>query len=125
MSVHRVAAIALVFVGWLTWLAPAGATDLKVIETGPAANAVLDTRSDGFFVRFNQPIDHINSRIFVKRGADTVETLNPRLDSAPEVLFARAPTLAPGNYTLHWVVKTVEDARIEQGDVPFSIGPPK
>ena len=28
----------------------ANADDLKVIETGPAANAVLDSVSDGFFV---------------------------------------------------------------------------
>ena len=103
----------------------ARADDLKVLETNPAANSVMDTHSDGFFVRFNQPVDHINSRLLVKRGDVVVETLVPRLQSNPNVLFARAPTLPPGQYTLHWVVKTMTDARIEQGDVPFSIGAPK
>jgi methionine-rich copper-binding protein CopC len=103
----------------------ARAADLKVIDTWPAANAVIDSRSDGFIVRFNQPIDHVFSSIFVKRGDQTVETLKARLDSAPEVLFARAPSLPAGSYTLHWVVKTIQDQRIEQGDVPFTIGPPK
>src|ERR1700756_979569 len=102
----------------------ARAEDLKVIETGPAANAVLSGPSDGFFVRFNQPVDHINSRLMVKRGNDVVETLVPRLQSNPNVLFARAPTLAPGSYTLHWTVKTIQDAKVEQGDVPFSIAAP-
>jgi methionine-rich copper-binding protein CopC len=100
---------------------PARADDLKVLETGPAANATIDTRSDGFFVRFNQPVDHVNSRLVVKRGDETVETLTPRLQSNPNVLFARAPTLPAGKYTLHWVVKTLTDVRVEQGDVPFSI----
>ncbi len=38
----------------------------------------------------------------------------PRLQSNPNVLFARAPSLAPGSYTLHWTVKTIQDAKIEQ-----------
>jgi methionine-rich copper-binding protein CopC len=110
----------------LFWLSSAArAEDLKVLETNPAANKVMDTHSDGFYVRFNQPVDHINSRLLVKRGDVVVETLVPRLQSNPNVLFARAPTLAPGQYIMHWVVKTVADARIEQGDVPFSIAAPK
>ena len=104
----------------------ANADELKVLETGPAANAVLDGVSDGFFVRFDRPVDHVNSRLLIKRGSEVVETLQPRLQSNPNVLFARASTLPPGKYTLHWVVKTLPaDAKIEQGDVPFSIGPPK
>jgi len=103
----------------------ARADDLKVLETNPAANGVMDVRSDGFYVRFNQPVDHINSRLLVKRGDEVVETLVPRLQTNPNVLFARAPALPPGKYTMHWVVKTIADARIEHGDVPFSITPPK
>src|SRR5437016_4470265 len=104
----------------------ANADELKVLETGPAANAVVDGVSDGFFVRFDRPVDHVNSRLLIKRGSEVVETLQPRLQSNPNVLFARASTLPPGKYTLHWVVKTLlADAKIEQGDVPFSIRPPK
>ena len=125
MNLKRVAITVLACAGWLAALPAAHAEDLKVLETGPAANAVLSAPSDGFFVRFNQPVDHINSRLLVKRGADVVETLVPRLQSNPNVLFARAPTLAPGSYTLHWAVKTMQDAKIEQGDVPFSIAAPK
>lgn len=97
------------------------AADLAVLETGPASNAVLSSLSDGFFVRFNQPIDHIKSRLLIKRGPEIVEALVPRLQSAPDVLFARAPSLQNGNYTLHWVVKAVADIRILEGEVPFSI----
>jgi len=127
MNLHRrmLLALALAVVGELPILQTACAEDLKVIETGPAANAVLSGPSDGFFVRFNQPVDHVFSRLIVKRGAEVVETLVPRLQSNPNVLFARAPTLAAGSYTLHWTVKTIQDSKVEQGDVPFSISAPK
>jgi methionine-rich copper-binding protein CopC len=125
MNLKRVAITVVASAGWLAALPAVHAEDLKVLETGPAANAVLSGPSDGFFVRFNQPVDHINSRLFVKRGADVIETLVPRLQSNPNVLFARAPTLAPGSYMLHWTVKTIQDAKIEQGEVPFSIAAPK
>ncbi len=125
MGLHRLAFVVLTCVGMTVAAASGRAADLKVIDTWPAANAVIDSRSDGFVVRFDRPIDHVFSTIFVKRGDQTVETLKARLDSAPEVLFARAPSLAPGAYTLHWVVKTVADQKIEQGDIPFTIGTPK
>jgi methionine-rich copper-binding protein CopC len=125
MDLRRIAVAALACTAWLAGLPSARAEDLKVLETGPAANAVISTPSDGFFVRFNQPVDHVFSRLIVKRGAEVVETLVPRLQSNPNVLFARAPSLAPGSYTLHWMVKTIQDAKIEQGDVPFSIAAPR
>jgi len=125
MELRHWSTVMLVLMGIVAMTAGARADDLKVLETGPAVNAVLDSVSDGFFVRFNQPVDHINSPLLVKRGSEVMETLTPRLQSNPNVLFARAATLPPGSYTLHWVVKTIADARIEQGDVPFSIGTPK
>lgn len=125
MELRHWTTVMLVLVGIAAMAAGARADELKVLQTNPAANTVMDTHSDGFSVWFNQPVDHINSRLLVKRGDAVVETLVPRLQSNPNVLFARAPTLAPGSYSLHWVVKTIADARIEQGDVPFSIAAPK
>lgn len=125
MNLHRRMLLVFAAAAGLSPLQTAHAEDLKVIETGPAANAVLSGPSEGFFVRFNQPVDHVSSRLFVKRGGEIVETLVPRLQSNPNVLFARAPTLPAGQYMLHWVVKTVADAKAEEGDVPFSIATPK
>jgi len=102
----------------------ASAQELKVLETGPAANAVLDSVSDGFFVRFNHPV-HSQFAVAGQARQRVVETLQPRLQSNPNGIVARAATLPPGSYTLHWAVKTMADARIEQGDVPFSIAAPK
>jgi methionine-rich copper-binding protein CopC len=125
MVPRRTTVLALFGVGVLAAFSAARADDLKVLETNPVANGTIDTRSDGFLVRFNQPVDHVNSQLVIKRGGDVVETLQPRLQSNPNVLFARAPTLPAGQYVLHWSVKTLAGAKVEQGDVPFSVTTPK
>ena len=106
-------------------LVGARAADLKVLESTPAPNAILTSISDGYSIQFNQPVDHINSRLNIKRGTEIVETLVPRLESAPNALFARAPALPNGSYILHWVVKTGADSKIEEGEVLFSVSLPK
>ena len=99
----------------------ARAQGAHVVESDPAANAVVDGRTSAFYVRFDRPVDHVRSLLFIKRGDEVIETLQPLLDSAPEVLFARAPTLPPGKYTLHWRVITLNDVRISEGDIPFTV----
>lgn len=47
----------------------------------------------------------------------------PRLESAPEVLFARAPTLPAGDYDLNWRVKTMTGVEVTQGNIPFTVKP--
>ena len=37
------------------------------------------------------------------------------------MLFARAPTLPPGSYRLHWAVRTMGGVKIIQGDIPFTV----
>jgi methionine-rich copper-binding protein CopC len=125
MSLRLFATLVLASVGLLAAQSDADAQAVTVLETGPAPHAVIDGSSDGFFVRFDRPIDHIHSRLVIKRGNDVVEGLQPRFKSAPEVLFARAPTLPPGEYTLHWIVRTLEGTDVVEGEVPFSIGPQK
>jgi methionine-rich copper-binding protein CopC len=98
-----------------------GAAPLRALETFPAENAVIDSRSDGFFVRFDRPIDHVHSVLLIKHGNQVVETLRLRLETAPEVLFARVPTLPPGDYTLHWLVRTLADADVVEGAISFRI----
>ena len=63
MGLHRRMLLALAVAAGLPTLQSAHAEDLKVLETGPAANAVVSGVSDGFFVRFNQPVDHVEGTI--------------------------------------------------------------
>jgi methionine-rich copper-binding protein CopC len=99
----------------------AQAAGSRVLESTPAASAVISSRTSAFYVRFDRPVDHVRSSLTIMRDGKLVERLEPRLDSAPEVLFARAPTLAEGNYTLHWEVRTLAGSEVDKGDIPFSV----
>jgi len=122
MIVSRRIAAAMSLTGIAWALRPAVADELRVMESTPAAKAVIDGRTSAFFVRFDQPVDHIRSTLEVMQDGKPIERLQPRLESAPEVLFARAPTLSPGNYSLHWAVRTLSGRELIQGNIPFSVG---
>ncbi|SEN84545.1 hypothetical protein SAMN02990966_00272 [Rhodospirillales bacterium URHD0017] len=111
----------LIAIGLLVAPAAGWAQDVRVVESTPAANASISGPSSAFSVRFDRPIDHVHSVILIKRDGNVVQTLQPRLQSAPEVLFARAPTLPPGAYTLHWQIRTMADGLATAGDIPFNI----
>jgi methionine-rich copper-binding protein CopC len=99
----------------------ASAQDVSVLDSAPKAQAVIGEPSSSFFVRFDRPIDHIHSNLSIWRDGRLVELLQPRLQSSPHVLFARAPTLPPGEYFLRWTVRTMEGTQVTQGDIPFTI----
>lgn len=91
------------------------------MQSTPAASAVISGRSSEFFVRFDRPVDHVHSTLAIMRDSKLVERLAPRLESAPEVLFAQAPTLPTGNYVLHWEVRTMASVAVIKGDIPFTV----
>lgn len=101
--------------------AEAQAEPPRVIDSMPKAGDVVDGRSVGYFVRFDRPIDHLRSSLSITREGKLVETLTPRADSAPEVLFARAAALPPGDYKLHWQVKTMGGADTGEGEISFKM----
>jgi methionine-rich copper-binding protein CopC len=120
-SIRRVALVGLFAIAFS---ASATAQDVQVMDSAPKAQAVIGEPGSSFFVRFDRPIDHIHSNLSIWRDGRLVEQLQPRLESAPDVLFARAPTLPPGAYMLHWAVRTMQDVKVIEGDIPFTIKPP-
>jgi methionine-rich copper-binding protein CopC len=121
MMSRRAALVALSSLGMLCALAPAWAQEVHVMQSAPAARAVIGGRSSEYFVRFDRPVDHIHSTLAITRDGKLVERLTPRLESAPEVLFARCPTLPAGDYMLHWSVRTMTKVDVIQGDIPFTV----
>ena len=97
------------------------AQDLRVVETWPADKARIASQSEGFFVRFDRPVDHIRSTLEIKRDGKIMQTLHPRLKAAPEMLFARVPALEPGDYTLGWTVTALDGANVIRGEIEFSV----
>ncbi len=108
----------------LAFSASASAQDVQVMDSAPKAQAVIGEPGSSFFVRFDRPIDHIHSNLSIWRDGRPVEHLQPRLQSSPDVLFARAPTLPPGQYMLRWSVRTMEGVKVIEGDIPFTIKTP-
>jgi methionine-rich copper-binding protein CopC len=127
MMKRRTAIATLVAFGISVPAAFAQTQGVHVVDSAPKAHAQIGSRSSEFFVRFDRPVDHIKSTLVIKQGDKVIERLHPRLESAPEVLFASAPTLPPGNYMLHWAVITVQGTKAIEGDIPFSVSdnPPK
>jgi len=101
--------------------AGAAAQDISVLDSDPQAQAVVGEPSSAFFVRFDRPIDHDHSELSIWRDGQLLQRLHPRLESAPDVLFARAPTLPPGHYHLRWEVRTMAGAKVVDGAIPFTV----
>ena len=121
MKIWRRAAIGLLAALAAPLSAPAVAQDVTVMDSEPKAQAVIGGTSSAFFVRFDRPIDHVHSNLSIWRDGRLVERLQPRLESAPNVLFARAPTLPTGSYMLHWAVRTMAGVEVIEGDIPFTV----
>ena len=92
-----------------------------VMDTMPADRAVLNNASGEFYVRFDRPVDHIRSLMFVKQDGVVIRTLHPRFKTEPDVLFAMALPLQSGAYTFHWSVRSMAGTEVVEGEVPFSI----
>ena len=121
MILRRLAIFALSSMPVLDTMTPAWAEEVRVMASTPAASAVMAGRSSQFLVRFDQPVDHVHSTLAIMRDGKLVERLQPRLESAPDVLFARAPTLPAGDYNLHWSVRTMAGVDAIEGDIPFTV----
>lgn len=93
----------------------------RVLATMPADRAVLNNASGEFYVRFDRPVDHIRSMMYVKQDGVIIRTLHPRFKTEPDVLFAMALPLRPGPYSFHWSVLSLEGKDVLEGEVPFSI----
>lgn len=96
----------------------------RVLETVPANGTTVEGVSSDYAVRFDQPVDHLHSVLLIKRDGAVVETLTPRFKTAPDVLFARAPTLKPGNYSFHWQVRSLSGVTQLEGEIAFSVKAP-
>jgi methionine-rich copper-binding protein CopC len=112
-----------IFLLLLAFTQAAAARTMHVMNSMPAAEAVIQGGHAQYVVRFDGPVDHAQARLEILQNGQVVERLRPLLDSAPEVLFASAPALQAGRYVLHWSVKSMPDGDDSDGMIPFSVAP--
>jgi methionine-rich copper-binding protein CopC len=120
---NRFVGIGLAVMTLLAWPLAAQADPLHVVKSNPASGAVVDPTSNQYEVLFDGQVDPRNSRLTITRDGQVIETLHPSLDAAPGVLFARGPRLTPGDYKLHWMVKSLTGTDVTEGDIAFSVKP--
>jgi methionine-rich copper-binding protein CopC len=101
---------------------PASSRQMRVMEMFPAGGTTIDGKNAQYHVRFDGPVDHRSSRLWIVRGGAVVQELHPLLDSAPTTLFASAPALSAGDYELHWEVRSPGDADVTRGSSAFRVG---
>ena len=119
MVLLRSASRWLLLAGLLVFQPSAWAEELRVMDSGPASNGIEQGRIDEFFVRFNQPVDHIRSEFVIKQGNKVVEVLQPRFKTEPNTLYAERSPLPPGDYTLVWKVRALDGQQLAVVEIEF------
>jgi methionine-rich copper-binding protein CopC len=112
--IDRVAAVVALL---LLSLSGAAAKPVDVIEF----KVLAYDQTAQYVVRFDSPVDHQLSRLFITRGDRVVQTLRPRLRASPNVLAAFGPRLQPGDYELRWSARSVRDGSVTEGSTPFTV----
>jgi methionine-rich copper-binding protein CopC len=119
MVLQRSAGFWLVLASVLIVQPTAWAEELRVMDTGPVNKGVERGRIDEFYVRFNQPVDHIRSEFIIKRGDKVIEVLQPRFETEPNTLYAERSPLPAGDYTLVWSVRALDGQQLAVGEITF------
>jgi hypothetical protein len=85
-------------------------------------SVTINEHATELVVRFDRPISHSLSSLSLVRDGKIVATPHPRLEAAPNVLFARIPTPAAGNYIVRWTVCPEGTNDRYDGEFAFTIG---
>jgi hypothetical protein len=81
----------------------------------------IDERGTEVFIQFDRPISHERSSLFLVHDGKIVETIHPRLEASPKVLFARIATPMSGAYMLRWTVCPQGSNDRYDGEFTFTI----
>ncbi len=115
--------LALALASGLLWAPDAWARSLRMLESTPQAEAYIDGKNAQYAVRFDGPVDHLASRLWIVRDGKVVETLPVFVDAEPDVLFGTAPQLSPGHYELRWSAQSAPDGEVTAGQIGFTVRP--
>lgn len=99
----------------------AEARPLHVVGSPPGAQIYFTGPNAQYVVRFDGPVDHRSSVLFITRGNTVIQTLPPSHDTEANVLAGAAPRPASGDYVLHWVVRSFPDGQETEGSSNFSV----
>jgi len=102
------------------WAGTAAADAVRMRESNPAAEAIVQGINAQYVVRFDGPVNHAASLLEIVQGDRTLHQMKPRLDSSPDALYAEAETPPPGRYVLRWQARSAT-GHVSTGDIPFTV----
>jgi hypothetical protein len=116
-----------VVIAILCWFAIEAAVPRASAEDGRSLalqSVTIGGHGTELALRFDRPINHERSWLWVMHDGRIVATVHFRLESAPNILFARIQTPAPGTYIARWSTcpEGRDDERYE-GEFPFTVTP--
>ena len=85
-------------------------------------SVTVGERSTELLLRFDRPINHAASWLSLIRDGRVIESVHFRLETAPNVLFARIRTPEPGHYIVRWTVCPEGSDDRYDGELPFTVG---
>src|SRR5260370_40295964 len=85
-------------------------------------SVTIGARGTEVFIQFDRPISHERSTLFLVHNGKVIETIHPRLEASPKVLFARIQTPTQGAYVLRWTVCPQGSNDRYDGEIPFTVG---
>jgi hypothetical protein len=115
-------AIALAVLCWLGFQAHAQAADRDTPRPLRMESVTIGERGTEVLLQFDRPISHERSTLFLILNGKVIETIHPRLEASPKVLFARIQTPTPGAYVLRWTVCPQGSNDRYDGEIPFTVG---
>lgn len=91
-----------------------------ILESSPAASAIISPGPVPLTLRFNSRIDHARSVMTLIDGGKQQTRLSISPQSPRDELVATTTALVPGAYRIRWQVLSV-DGHITRGDIPFTV----
>lgn len=120
MELRHVGLIALVIV-FVQLPIGARSADMRRKNAVPSAIVVIEERGIALLVRLDRPVDHSRSSLALVRDSRVIGRPRPRLEAAPNVLFARVAMPTPGNYALRWKALAGWGIPVACGETPFTV----
>ena len=91
-----------------------------LIESTPAAHAILKGPQIAVHLKFNSRIDGARSRLYLVDPDGKVQTLALSPQDAPDTLSAQSVKLTAGAYTIRWQA-LASDGHITRGEIAFTV----
>ena len=115
-------AIALAVLCLLGFQAHAQTADRDTPRPLRMESVTIGERGTEVLLQFDRPISHERSSLSLVLNGKVIETIHPRLEASPKVLFARIQTPTPGAYVLRWTVCPQGSNDRYDGEFPFKVG---